>query len=264
MLQSSGPFQVHRPRPPLAEFVDYVWIYEGYAPPHPRERLLPTATTELVFSVDANGRASSGVSGARSEPLVLDTSTPFSVIAVHFKPGGGFPFFGVPSSDLRNQGVTLDLVWGRLATNVRDRLWEETAADNRFKVLEEALLTRARARFDHHPAVRYALESFERSNGRRPVGDVIQRIGLSARRFGDVFLSEVGLSPKTFCRIRRFNEVLKRIEHDTSVDWSAVALSCGYFDQAHFNHDFRACAGVTPSAYLRDRMSRIHVGVSNT
>ena len=264
MLQSSEPFQMYRPRPPLGAFVDYFWIYEGYVPPHPRERLLPTATTELVFSADANGRASSGVSGARTQPLVLDTSTAVRVIAVHFRPGGGFPFFGVPSPDLRNQGVALDLLWGRLATNVRDRLWEETAVDNRFKILEETLLTRARGRFDRHPAVRYALDSFEQSNGMRPVADVIDRIGLSARRFGDVFLSEVGVSPKTFCRIRRFNEVLKRIEYDTSVDWSDVALSCGYFDQAHFNHEFRACAGMTPSAYLRDRTSRTHVTVSNT
>jgi len=224
---------------------------------------LPTATTELVFAVATNGLASSGVSGARTEPLVLDTSTASRVIAVHFKPGGGFPFFG-PSADLRNQGVTLDLLWGRLATNVRDRLWEETAADRRFKVLEETLLARARGHFERHPAMRYALDSFERSNGKRRVADVIQRIGLSPRRFRDLFLSEVGVSPKTFCRIRRFNEVLKRIELDTSVDWSDVALSCGYFDQAHFNHDFRACAGMTPSEYLRDRMSRTHAVVTDT
>ena len=264
MLQSSGPFQMYRPRPPLGEFVDYFWIHEGYVPPHPRERLLPTATTELVFSLDANGLASSGVSGARSEPLELETPTPVSIIAVHFKPGGGFPFFGVPSPDLRNRGVTLDLLWGSLATSIRDRLWEETAADRRFKILEEALLRRAHGRFDRHPAVRYALESFERPHGRRPVADVIQRVGLSARRFSDLFLAEVAVSPKTFCRIRRFNEVLTRLEHDTSLEWSDLALSCGYFDQAHFNHDFRACAGMTPSAYMRDRMSRTHVVISNT
>jgi AraC-like DNA-binding protein len=110
--------------------------------------------------------------------------------------------------------------------------------------------------------VRYALDAFDRSHGVRPVGDVIQRIGLSPRRFGELFRSEVGLAPKAFCRIRRFSEVLKRIEPLTEVDWADVALSCGYFDQAHFNHDFRACAGLTPSAYLRDRMSRTHVVVS--
>jgi AraC-like DNA-binding protein len=194
---------------------------------------------------------------------VLDTSTPFGVVAVHFRPGGSFPFFGVPSTELRNQGVPLDLLWGRDAASFSDRLCEEKAADKRFNVLEEALLRRAWGRFDRHPAVRYALDVLDRSNGMRPVGDVIQGIGLSLRRFGELFGSEVGLSPKAFCRIRRFNEVLRRVEGFTDVDWADVAVSCGYFDQAHFNHDFRAFAGLTPSAYLCDRMSCMHVIVSD-
>src|SRR5690349_6375536 len=129
MAQGAGPFHVCKPSPPLSEFVDFFWIYEAYAPPHRGERLLPTGTSELVFSLDANGRAASGVSGARSEALTLDTSTPFSVIAVHFRPGGSFPFFGVPSTDLCNQGVSLDLLRGREAASFRDRLWDEKTAD---------------------------------------------------------------------------------------------------------------------------------------
>src|SRR5262245_5178770 len=106
MALGAGPFHFYKPGPPLSEFVDFFWSYEGYAPPHRGERLLPTGTSELVFSVDANGRTASVVSGARSEALMLDTSTPFSVTAVHFRPGGGFPFFGVRSTELRNQGVS--------------------------------------------------------------------------------------------------------------------------------------------------------------
>ncbi len=137
----------------------------------------------------------------------------------------------------------MDLLWGRDAASFRDRLWEEKAADERFNLLEEALLRRARGRFDRHAAVQYALEVFDRSNGMRPVGDVIQGIGLSLRRFGELFGSEVGQSPKAFCRIRRFNEVLRRVERCTDVDWADVAASGGYYDQAHFNHDFRTFAG---------------------
>jgi AraC-like DNA-binding protein len=262
MAQGAGPFHLHKPGPPLSEFVDFFWIYEGFAPPHRGERLLPTGTSELVFSIDAHGRAANGASGARSEALMLDTSTPFSIVAVHFRPGGSFPFLGVPSTELRNQVVPLDLLWGRDAANFSDRLWEAKTADTRFNLLEEMLLARARGCFDRRAAVRYALDVFDRSNGMRPVADVVQRIGLSPRRFGELFRCEVGLSPKTFCRIRRFNEVLRRIERFTDVDWADVAISCGYFDQAHFNHDFRAFAGLPPSAYLRDRMSRTHVVVS--
>ena len=262
MAPSVGPFRCCKPGRPLSEFVDFFWSYHRYAPPHARERLLPTAAGELVFSLDANGRARCGVSGARSQSVVLDTSTPFSVIAVHFKPGGAFRFFGVPGTALRDQSVALDVLWGRDAASVRDRLWERDSDGTRFKVLEEALLTAARGCFDRHPAVRYALDVFDRSGGARPVGDVMPRIGLSSRRFGELFRSEVGLSPKAFCRIRRFNEVLRRIEALTDVDWADLAVSCGYFDQAHFNHDFHACAGLTPSAYLRGRLSRSHVVAS--
>jgi AraC-like DNA-binding protein len=255
------PFHLYRPASPLSEFVDFFWIHEGYDPPHACERLLPTGTTELVFTTAADGRVESGVSGAQSECLVLDTSTPFNAIAVHFKPGGAFPFFGAPSSELHNRGVTLDLVWGSYATRIRDRLWEAATADERFQILEEALLTRAHGRFSRHPAVCYALDVFDRSNGARGVSDVAQRIGLSARRFSELFRNEVGLSPKTFFRIRRFNQVLRQIDGVTTVNWLEIALSCGYFDQAHFNHDFRAFAGLSPSDYLRHRMSRTHVVV---
>ena len=263
MGRDAGPFHRRRPGAPLSDFVDFLWTYEGYLSPHAHERLLPTGTIELVFTMDADGGVAGGIAGPRSEFMVLDTPRPFSVIAVHFRPGGGVPFFGVPGCELHNRNVTLDLMWGRYAATVRDRLWEAETPEQRFRILEEALLTRARGSLDRHPAVRYALGMFESSNGARRVGDVVQRIGLSSRRFVELFRSEVGLSPKAFCRIRRFNEALRRIERLTDVDWADVALSCGYFDQAHFNHDFRAFAGLSPSCYLRHRISRIHVAVTD-
>jgi transcriptional regulator GlxA family with amidase domain len=110
-----------------------------------------------------------------------------------------------------------------------------------------------------HPAVQYAVDLIERSRGARSVNAIVQRIGMSSRRFLDVFQSQVGLSPKAFCRINRFATALRRIELAATVDWVDVALSCGYFDQAHFNHDFRAFSGLSPSTYLRDHMSRTHV-----
>jgi len=247
----------------LSAFVDFFWAYEGFAPAHARERLLPMGTMELVFRNDDDGRAATGVAGPRSEFFVLDTSRPFSIVGVHFKAGGGFPFFGVPCDELHNRNVDLDAVWGASAIGVRDRLWETNTHEQRFRVLEDTLLTRARGRLHQHPGVRHALGVFDRCHCARPVNDVVDEIGISPRRFGDLFRSEVGLSPKTYCRVRRFNEALERIERAADVDWLDVALSCGYFDQAHFNHDFHAFSGITPSTYLRDRESRTHVAIAD-
>jgi AraC-like DNA-binding protein len=262
MAQDSGQLHVGKPGPPLSEFVDTFWICQDYVQPHAQERLLPTGAMQLVFALDAEGRALSGVAGARSEVATLDTSRPLSAIGVHFRPGGGFPFFGLPAGELHNRNVPLDVLWGGSAATVSDRLWEAETPERRFRILEGALLDRARDRLDGHPAVRYALDQFDRSNGARPVGDVVQRIGVSPRRFIELFRNQVGLTPKAFCRIRRFNEALRRIERLTDVDWVDIALSCGYFDQAHFNHDFRAFSGINPSTYLRHRTSRTHVAVT--
>ena len=102
-----------------------------------------------------------------------------------------------------------------------------------------------------HPAVAFALERF---NGQAPtIGSVTRHIGLSPRRFIQLFDDEVGLTPKLFCRVRRFQGVLPLIHGGRSADWADLALQCGYFDQAHFSHDFRAFSGVSPTTYLANQ-----------
>jgi AraC-like DNA-binding protein len=77
---------------------------------------------------------------------------------------------------------------------------------------------------------------------------------VSHKQFIEQFRREVGLTPKLFCRIRRFQEVLGLIHSQKTVNWADVACSCGYFDQAHFVNDFLAFAGLNPSAYLDRRL----------
>ena len=242
---------------PLAPFVDSFWIHGCCSRGHSRERVLPTGTASLVFAIDADGRTRSSLVGPRSMFVELETSRPFRAIGVHFKPGGVAPFFGVPSSELRNLSVTLDLVWGRLAASLSDRLWG-VDSEEPFDVLERVFVEKSGNRFVH-PAVQRGIDAFEQSFGRRSVNAVADQIGISSRRFQDIFRSQVGISPKRFYQIRRFAAVLQHVERVTEPNWADIGLSCGYFDQAHFNHDFRTFSGITPSTYLRDRTSRTHV-----
>jgi len=157
--------------------------------------------------------------------------------------------------------VSLDTLWRTFAATISDQLWEARTAEARFVTLESALLARAGGRVDRHPAVTRAIALFDRSHGALSVGHVVRRTGVSHRRLVELFWNEVGLSPKRYCRVRRFNDVLRQIEPLGDVDWTDVAHVCGYFDQAHFNHDFRAFAGLNPSEYLRHRVARNHVAV---
>ena len=109
-----------------------------------------------------------------------------------------------------------------------------------------------------HPAVGFALREFQGAAGVRTVADVSGKIGLSSRRFIQVFTDEVGLTPKLFCRVRRFQEAVQRIGTGQCVNRASVALDCGYFDQAHFIHDFRAFSGLNPSAYAAQRTEHLN------
>jgi len=249
------PFSHYIPAPPLSDYIELLWIYEGYSAPHAKERVLPTGSMELIFGLDEDQRVGCSLTGAQTQFTILNTSRPFSVMGVHFKPGGGFPFFGMPACEFQGMGVPLDLVWGGFAGEVRDRLLEAKTHGAKYRILENALLERVRGRLGKHPAVRFALDAFGTAEAPCSVAAVTDQIGLSPRRFIEVFRNEVGLTPKLYCRIRRFQNVVAMIHKLPEPDLADMALSCGYYDQAHFIHDFRAFSGVSPSAYLKYRTS---------
>jgi AraC-like DNA-binding protein len=262
----------HIPAPPLSDFVAMLWSYEGYHQPHDKERLLPDGSMELVINLDEDlvrvydprdtakfhTLRGSIVVGAHSEFFVIDTAQQHSVAGVHFKPGGAFPFLDLPAGELRNTLVSLEDLWGPRAGQLRERLLAAATPEARLRILERALLAQAAGRLDRHPAVAFALREFHGLPHTRAIADVTGRIGLSAKRFIQVFSGEVGLTPKLFCRIRRFQRALRRIDAGRPVEWTAVALDCGYFDQAHFIHDFRAFSGINPSTYVAQRTEHLN------
>jgi AraC-like DNA-binding protein len=258
-------YRRYRPRPPLGRFVELLWFYEGFArPAHEKERLLPDGSVEMVFNL-AEDRirlydrentdksqtfGGSVICGPHSQFFVIDTAEQEVVAGVHFRPGGAYPFFKLPSAELHNLHVGLDAIWGARAGEVRERLLAAKTPETKFSVLEEALLAAAGGRLDRHPAVAFALQEFQSRPHARRIAEVSAEVGLSARRFIDAFQKEVGLTPKLFCRVRRFQNVLQFIENQPEIDWIQIALDCGYYDQPHFIHDFRAFSGINPSTYL--------------
>ena len=104
---------------------------------------------------------------------------------------------------------------------------------------------------ERHRAVNYALVRLGAEHA--PVAELSDEIGISSRRLVDVFSQQVGLTPKLFARVQRFQNVIQNLPPEQDVDWTDVALGCGYYDQAHFIHDFRSFSGLSPSTYLKYR-----------
>lgn len=238
------------PRGIVGEFVELLWHYDGYLLPHSRERLLPLPTAELVIDLRARSAHSRAtVVGPHSTCWVLDTAEESSVIGVHFKIGGAFPFFGAPAHELHNVRTSLDSLWGAGAAVIIEQVLAASTPDEKFDALEAALLRAARS-FERHPAVAFAVQSLSTSSAAPGIGAVASALGMCERRFRDRFQSEVGMAPKLFARVQRFQAVIGAVHALEEVDWAKIAADCGYFDQAHFIHDFRAFSGFAPTEYL--------------
>ena len=256
---------LHRcPAPPLNVFVDTVWYCADYEAPHRHERVLPSGAFQIVIDLIGSGSASL-VIGAQSRSGVIETAALKSVAGIAFKPGGARAFLAEPADDFFNRHVPLDLVWRSTAAELRERLQAAAAADatDVLRVLESALQPRARERAGvaMHRAVRYALSQFQVPNG-HGVLDVAADAGLSRRRFAEIFRESVGVTPKLYSRLQRLRHVLRHISLSEDVDWVEIALACGYYDQAHFAHEFHEFSGMSPTAYLsRHRPWPTHVAI---
>jgi AraC-like DNA-binding protein len=259
-----------KPIGPLASYVERFWYCKGYPSVHHKERVLPNGRFQLILNLSDHNRpqdcaiedgvplAPSLIVGMRSRFSVVNTAALQETMGVLFRPGGARTFLDSPADAFYNESVPLDLVWGSTASTLRDTLRDAETTDDKFRKLEIALLQRMDPRLQLHAAVEYALEEFSRAPHVRRVLEVTREAGLSRRRFAQLFREQVGLTPKLYCRLHRFQGALRQIASGASVDWADVALAGGYCDQAHFGHEFHDFSGISPGAYLASERSFVN------
>ena len=257
-------YERHLPHPLLRPYVEDLWLGDDYVPPHSRERIVPSGTVELVINLRENEiriydadrpqlcKRFSGavVSGAYRRFFLTDTAEEASIMGVHFRPGGAFPIFKVLPHELADAHVDLELLWGSFARELREKLILASRPTERFELLELALLDHLVASWQPHYAVAFALDTFAQSESHKTVRELARSINLSERRFIEVFRNEVGLTPKLYSRIKRFEQVLAFVQHNDSPDFAGVAQTYGYFDQSHLIRDFQQFSGFSPSTYI--------------
>ncbi len=210
-------------------------------------RLYDPDDTRKSFTLDG-----CALSGPHTKSFAIDTDEQQHIVGISFCPAGAHPFLRLPCTELCDQHLELADVWGPFARQLRERVLECPTPLAKLRAVELALLQRAAGMLDDHPAVELAVKTFLCAPKIASISRVASDTGLSSRRFIELFKHHVGMPPKVFCRIRRFQSVLRRITSGRSFRWADVALDCGYFDQAHFIHDFRAFSGVNPTKYLSD------------
>lgn len=261
------------PRPPLDGLIDDLYFLEGAAP-YPRLTLPPSPAAFLIVNLGPPFRIRAGTEVESADyvdgcivttpTLALDFGYPLQTrsVGVHFKPWGLARFLRMPAAELCDRPVTLEQVWGRPAVaELRDRLATADGPQEMLTVLEDEL----RRRLGETPGlglVRHVSSVLAASSGAAAIGDLTVAAGVSSTHLAKRFKEVIGVTPKRFARTYRFAATALAIDPTGPIDWSDVAVAAGYFDQAHFGHEFRAFTGLTPTQYVevRQRFLREHPG----
>lgn len=253
------------PSPPLNAYIDDLYYLDGPAP-YPRQKVLPVASSNLMINLGCTFHVYEPV---QAEPFITCTDSwwvgiwstyhsvdwPLNVqlFGVHFKSGGAYPFLQLPLSELNSKVVPLDAIWRHYASEIREQLHAVPTIQAGFTLLEQLLLARLCQAPRSLNVVQYAIAEIARHHGALSIRALSDQIGISQNHLGTQFKRLVGIPPKEVARFYRFAHVLRSIDSAQPLDLTRIAHQSRFYDQSHFNRDFMAFTGHSPTEYLRLR-----------
>jgi AraC-like DNA-binding protein len=267
--------QIHKPAFPLNEFVENLVYYHGLSALHNLDRFLPDGNTEIIVDLTETPQyiydnetlreiqtcRHAWVSGVRTRPITIPSGNGSKMLIVAFKKGKAFPFYPFPMSDLTDTVAEADLVFGGNFHDLREQLLGAKSINQMFQLVERFLLQQADSALRVEgttKCVGYAVSSIINKPTTQRLRQLSDEIGYSQKHFIDLFRQNVGLSPKQYLRIMRFQKAIGAIENNELILWSNIALESGYYDQAHFIHDFKLFSGFTPGEYMKRKTAMLN------
>jgi len=264
--------QAYFPSFPLNKFIEVFIYFEGVVHSHTVDRFLPNGDVEILIDFHDSPQyiydnhtlkevqACNHVwaSGLRTEPITIPSGNGSAMMVIAFKKGMAAPFFPFPMNEIKDSVVDADLVWGSDFGVLRERLLAIKDVNERFEVVENFLLRKFHSRLELNPCVAFAVEEMTKRPDRLSIARMNEKIGYSQKHFTEMFRRQVGVTPKSYLRLMRFQKSVQKIDNATEVDWGTVALDCGFYDQAHFINDFKHFSGFTPEQY-----AKIHTNYQN-
>lgn len=171
------------------------------------------------------------------------------MIGIAFLPAGLSKLLGVPTTVFTDQRIDLNLVLSKENGFLEQQILESKTHCQRIAVLETFLFDKLCKGSQKADVIDLALDSIIQHKGILSITKLADDLCLSSRQFRRRFIERVGISPKLFSRIKRFNYI-SNLSSVSSAKWKDIIYEGGYYDQAHFIRDFSEFSGKRPSDFI--------------
>ncbi|HEY0612148.1 MAG TPA: helix-turn-helix domain-containing protein [Chitinophaga sp.] len=166
---------------------------------------------------------------------------------------------GISAQQLTDQLISMPLIFGPAGQALEDNLLAAPDHHSRLQLVTRFLIQGLRQHPDHtDKTIMQALPFIYQSKGWMQVTELCTALHITERQLERKFSEQIGLSPKQFLRTIRFRQLLKALQQRPAPTLTQLAFNAGYYDQPHFNREFRMLAGITPREYLSARLLAIN------
>jgi AraC-like DNA-binding protein len=259
--------KLYIPAFPLNQFIKSFFYYTGFEPQHEIDRLLPDGNVQLIFDLteypkyiydnyslkEIQSCKKVWFSGFRTEPITIPSGKESEMLIVQFEKGKAYPFLSEPMHALTNYVIDAELVLKKDILDLRDQLKEVPYIETKFLFLENYLLKQYGNGLHDNPFVDFMISEISSAPNMSRLQQLSEKTGYSQKHVIHIFKNLVGVTPKSFLRITRFQKAVFEIENQRQVNWTSLAFDCGYYDQSHFIADFKNFSGFTPVQYLEHK-----------
>lgn len=258
-------FELHIPPYPLNQFIESFIYYRDYNPVHSVDRFLPDGNVNIVIDLtdypkyiydnetlkEIQTCRNIWFSGMRNTYITIPSGKDSEMFIINFHKGKAYPFVQMPLYELTDSVVDGDLVLTPEIMDMRSMLLETPFIHRKFQVAERFLIKKFRNKLMVNPFIEFAVNKILASPNQLSIEQISAKVGYSQKHLIKLFKDNVGVAPKGFLKIIRFQKAIQEIETAKKIEWTGIAFESGYYDQAHFINDFRSFSGFTPNQYLQ-------------
>ena len=254
-------FEIRQPTKLLCPWIECYWNVQLNIGENPKsEIILPNGKIKMIFALEGNYQVinrrthkmnQAWLSGIHHEPLEIKYNGKSNLIGVRFYPHGIFPFLNIPIHETVNQVENLNSIWGMFQEEIFETVCMIKEPEKIYPALDQLLIKKISERkTNQHQTIENIVKHIK-TKPNQSIPELASSLGYTQRHLNRLFKDHTGINPKLLGQIFRFEKAYSYLHGHSEEEITNLISILGYYDQSHFNKEFKRFSGMTPSEYKK-------------